>query len=190
MSSDGAIVELSVVGYEFPVASDREAQDEYDANWLVIDGSVRTAEGRAWSWTEPSLLTSEARELTTWLRSAATTDGAVPIWDDARLTSWLADVESDTVEPWSSDGADESDGLLLFLEPNLGFSVAARAEAMVHLRVHFSLEALPEPPIGAAGGFPLYSFFVTLTLDPADLMAAVEQWERDLAPYPIKRIAP
>lgn len=68
-SSDGAEVELSIVGYEFPDLSglDDPEDDEWDANWLVVEGRVRLPDGRRWSFREPCLVVDEARELGEWL---------------------------------------------------------------------------------------------------------------------------
>jgi hypothetical protein len=65
-------IELRFLGYEFPDGAD----DWHDLNWLRI--LVRVESGSA-SWTggpDPCLLTSEAKVLAEWLRSAA--DGWLP----------------------------------------------------------------------------------------------------------------
>jgi hypothetical protein len=54
---------LNLLGYQFPNA------DEYwDANWLVIRIDVRNDEGK-WSATSAALLTSEAAKLADWLEA-------------------------------------------------------------------------------------------------------------------------
>jgi len=65
-------VDLRPVRYQF--ASVRG--DSYDDNWLVIDGTVTTPEG-SWSFADPCLLTSEARQVSEWLRAVAA--GTVPV---------------------------------------------------------------------------------------------------------------
>ncbi|MCQ8193727.1 WapI family immunity protein [Streptomyces rugosispiralis] len=57
-------IELRPLRYQFPVVSG----DQYDDNWLVIGGEVTTLEG-SWSFTDPCLLTDEARQISPWLRA-------------------------------------------------------------------------------------------------------------------------
>jgi len=76
--------------------------DQYDNNWLVIGGEVTTPEG-SWSFTDPCLLTDEARQISTWLRAVG---GAT-----------LPDTQSD----------------LYFLEPVLSFSHSGSGFVRVHL---------------------------------------------------------
>jgi hypothetical protein len=59
--------ELRVVGYQFP---DIEG-DEFDANWLVIEGRVAPADERAWEFRDPALLTREVEGLCNWLEELA-----------------------------------------------------------------------------------------------------------------------
>jgi hypothetical protein len=54
---------LTIVGYQFP-----EADDYWDANWLVTRVDVRNHEGK-WSATGAVLLTSEADRLAEWLEA-------------------------------------------------------------------------------------------------------------------------
>ncbi|MFI2432268.1 hypothetical protein [Streptomyces sp. NPDC018693] len=105
---------LRPLRYEFPAARG----DQYDDNWLVVEGTATTPE-RSWSFTEPCLLTDEARRISTWLRGVAAGTVAVT-----------------TPE-------------LSFLEPLLAFSLADRGEEGATIRVHLSLEAAPpgEPEI-------------------------------------------
>ena len=76
LSSDRALVELCPIGYQFSQAGRTETEgadctgesyDNWDANWLVIQGDVRAADGRSWSFTEPCLTTWEAERLSAWL---------------------------------------------------------------------------------------------------------------------------
>ncbi|MFE1321405.1 hypothetical protein [Kitasatospora phosalacinea] len=151
-------VELRPLGYQFPVARG----DEYDDNWLVIGGSVTTAEG-SWSFTDPSLLVHEARQLSAWLRAAA----------------------AGTVEPKGP----EDDGWLSpdtwFVEPNLAVSLAGRDDAGTVVRVHFSLEALPPWERGEDGA-DVYQYFVGLRVDAAALLRAADEWDRALAAFPAR----
>ncbi|MFE9458951.1 hypothetical protein [Streptomyces californicus] len=70
-------VDLRPVRYQFATARG----ETYDDNWLVVDGTVTTPEG-SWSFTEPCLLTDEARRVSAWLRAAAAGTVAVTGPDD------------------------------------------------------------------------------------------------------------
>ncbi len=50
---DGAAVELRVVGYQFPGDEVDAVSGDWDANWLVIAGRVRTATGEEWTSATP-----------------------------------------------------------------------------------------------------------------------------------------
>jgi hypothetical protein len=54
--------QLRLVGYQFP----HIANENYDSNWLVVEGSVKHAGGE-WTFRDPCLLTWEAWELLMWL---------------------------------------------------------------------------------------------------------------------------
>ncbi|WP_418959595.1 hypothetical protein [Streptomyces tritici] len=154
--SDGTnSVDLRPLRYQFPVV----CGNPWDDNWLIIGGSVTTPEGR-WSFADPCLLTDEARTVAAWLRGAAA--GTVPVTgpDDG---SW-----------WPDD---------LFVEPVLGFGVAARDEEAVVIRVHLSLEAAPPWQRGDAKP-GLYQYWVGIRLGTAALLRAAEEWERSLEPFP------
>jgi hypothetical protein len=107
LSSDEASVELSIAGYQFPDLQGRGDRD-WDANWLQICGAVVLADGKTWSFEDPSLTTWEAAELGQWLREAA--DGSV--------------------KPWPL-GTEEAEPLLCFTEPNLAFSLEERIAGRV-----------------------------------------------------------
>ncbi len=66
-SRDLSEFELGVAGYQFP---DIES-DEFDANWLVIEGRVAPADERAWEFRDPALLTWEVERLSNWLEGLA-----------------------------------------------------------------------------------------------------------------------
>src|SRR5688572_1216408 len=68
LASPDAQVDLSVVGYQFPSAT-----DQWDGNWLTIRGRVAVAD-REWSFDDPCLLTSEAQELGAWLMRVTNPD--------------------------------------------------------------------------------------------------------------------
>ena len=59
-------LELRIRGYQFPGNS----SDEYDSNWLVVEGKASTA-GQAWTFCDPCLLTWEAGALVEYLEAFA-----------------------------------------------------------------------------------------------------------------------
>lgn len=108
VSSYGTLVELRPTGYQFSMAgrtragkadSTAEPYDDWDANWLVIRGDVRDADGRSWSFTDPCLTTWEAERLSAWLdavsqdakdRDAAVfTEPDVSFFIDGRDGDWV-----------------------------------------------------------------------------------------------------
>jgi hypothetical protein len=161
-SSDGAEVVLWPTGYQFGRGS--MPPGNWDANWLRVRGEVRTAIGRTWSFHDPCLTTWDAVELLTWLRAAA--QGKVPPTDSP---------------------AEDSDGLLGFTEPNLGFSVASVDDSHIVLRVHFSLESTPGwPDTESEANYDVYAYSVRLSMTRRELLAAVDCWQADIADYPTR----
>ncbi len=80
-------VELRPLRYQFATARG----NRYDDNWLVIGGTVTTAEG-SWSFADPSLLTHEALQVAAWLRAVAAGSVSVTepnvegyLWPDPRF---------------------------------------------------------------------------------------------------------
>lgn len=70
-ATDGTAFTLRVTGYQFPEAPavPPEAED-WDANWLVVEGRLGLPDGRTATFTDPCLLTCEAQELAHWLLAA------------------------------------------------------------------------------------------------------------------------
>ena len=66
-SRDLSEFELRVSGYQFP---DMES-DEWDANWLIVEGRISPVDERAWEFSDPALLTWEVERLSNWLEALA-----------------------------------------------------------------------------------------------------------------------
>jgi hypothetical protein len=66
-SRDLSEFELRVTGYQFPDIEN----DEFDANWLVVEGRVAPEDERAWEFRDPTLLTWEVERLSNWLEGLA-----------------------------------------------------------------------------------------------------------------------
>lgn len=158
-SSDGAHVELRPVQYQFePPTRPTDGGFDFDANWVVVEGHVRTVAGVEFSFRDACMMTDEMREISGWLRAVA--DHRVP--------------------PVPLPG-DES-RLLAFTEPNVAFSVSADHQNEVQIRVHLSLES--GPPLRGAERLELYEYFVELTLTPYDLGRAAAAWDVEIASFP------
>lgn len=161
-STDGAVLELRPNGYEYP---DFATAGELDANWLMVHGRVRTAAGESWTFEGPDLTTWEAQELLDWLHAAA----------EGRL------------EPRDDPGSDMVASTLMFIEPNLAFSVAAVEGEQTVLRVHLSLEAAAGRPGWTTEPRPrIYEDSIPFRTDRAQLLTAARQWSCDIAPFPTR----
>jgi hypothetical protein len=159
-SSDGASVELRPTRYQFTTASSDPG--DWDANWREIHGRVRTLAGESWKFDGPCLTTWEARQLGDWLRAAA----------DGRVTGTEAPTE-------------DSQDLLTFTEPKVGFSVGARQEDSLVVRVHLSLESVADRPgAGEEAPYHFYVYSVPPRVGREDLLAAAEAWDADTRPFP------
>jgi hypothetical protein len=161
LSADGALLELRPIGYQFGANPQAEVGADWDANWLVVHGDVRTAEGHGWSFTDPCLTTWEAREIGSWLRG----------------------VVAGLVAP-ATERPEEAD-LLCFTEPNVALSLVGRSEGRVQVRVHLSLEALP-PWLGEGVRPDIFAYFVGFDLSIDALAVAAEEWDRDCERFPVR----
>lgn len=132
LSSDthGPSVELDVVGYQFPeIMSTQQPEDgraaaDWDANWLMIRGRVRAADGETWGFDQPCLTTWEAAQLADWLEERVEPHGGLP--------------------PGS-----ELSHRLIFTEPNLGFAAVLGGGNHVLLEVTLAHESQnPSTPGG------------------------------------------
>ncbi len=139
LTGSGASVDVQIAGYQFPVV-DKNPKDRtgWDANWLIITGSVRTAGGASWSFRDPALTTWDVADAVTWLRRAA--DGAVPAAAAVEDTPAATNDEDDRWDQLSSAG------WLTFTEPNLSFAVGGYDGQRVELLVGLGAESA-EPPI-------------------------------------------
>lgn len=110
---------LELVGYEFP-----DGNNYYDANWLMVAGSVRCQAGY-WQFRDPCLLTSEVEELIQFLAAVAT--GEAPAQEIGFIESnlYFTMTESDylriyfTLEaapPWQSHNVVEENPFFLEFE--------------------------------------------------------------------------
>ncbi len=59
-----------MTGYQFPDLPGGGSRD-WDANWVVVDGTVHTETRESWRFTEPCLTTWEASKLEAWLHRVA-----------------------------------------------------------------------------------------------------------------------
>jgi hypothetical protein len=160
----GQILEIEIVGYQFPDEASRIATRErarqagmsgalaprnrHDNNWLFIRGRLETLRG-TWDFLEPCLETGEARELAGWLRAAASSDSL---------------------------------GTLGFTEPVIEFESATpdKNQADVKVVVNFALEG--RPPWSTAERFDQAP--VEFVFSRGALAHAAEELERELLIYP------
>lgn len=70
LGAGGSSLELSILGYQFPDLSGSRVLFDHDANWLAVLGQASDGE-RAWTFRDPCLLTTEARDLVVWLHAVA-----------------------------------------------------------------------------------------------------------------------
>jgi hypothetical protein len=158
-SADGAEVDIRPVSYQFPAIS---TPGDWDANWLIVEGTVRLANGRGWSFREPCLTT----------------------WEASSLTEWLRQVANGSVQP-SEFPSEGDERLQVFTEPNLAFSLAARGRDQLTIRVHFSVESMP-PWLFGDHAMDMFDFFVPLNVGEADVRGAVQAWASELTAFPAR----
>jgi hypothetical protein len=164
ISSDGALVELRPVGYQFSrpgSIGDAEAKNttgsyaDWDANWLLIGGDIRTPDGRSWRFNDPCLTTWEAEHLAMWLHAAASDD--------------------------------EITGLeVMFTEPNLSFILDGRDGERVRIRVCFSQESLPDWMPRDFPGWHAEEYFLPLDISCSELAEAARSWDLDRRRFPAR----
>jgi hypothetical protein len=146
-----AWVQLDALDWQFPYA-----EGDGDDTWLMI--AVSAALGgrthRRWSFTDACLLMDEARTLGAWLRAAG--HGRLPVDEPATQAS------------------------LTFLEPVLGFALAARETTTLLLRVFFAAEGVPD---WARRRNPATEV-VDLWVRPDALLDAADEWDTELNSLP------
>jgi hypothetical protein len=167
-SMDGAEVTLAPVKYQFAAADE---PGDWDANWLVIEGRVHLSDGRRWTFSDPCLMTWEARELGSWLE--AVLQGRVQ-----HLVALGRGV-------YPKFGEDETDPMLVFTEPNIAFGVADIGDDVVTLQVWLSLEAAP-PWMVDDQSIELFDYFVEVALTAVTLAEALRQWRVELMAFPVR----
>ena len=114
------------------------------------------------------------------------------MFDDACLTTWEARLLGDWLRlaaagrvPVTEAPTQDSEELLTFTEPNLGFSVGARADDSLVVRVHLSLESVADRPgAGEEAPYDSYAYTVPLRVGREELLAAAQAWDEDTRPFP------
>jgi hypothetical protein len=153
VGAEGSAVEIDVVAYQFAGARASERGFDWDANWLRVRGRVSDGE-RQWSFDDPCLVTSEAAELSSWLRGVANGE----------------------IAPGAYIGGDT------FVEPNLSVRLDARGDRTVTLTWSFAQESAPSDApedVRFGDGHPVKT---TLSLDR--MSAAIDDWESQLRQFP------
>lgn len=165
LSRDGGSIELRPLAYQFDVHPAPEQGTDWDANWLVIFGEVRTVEGLGWNFVDPCLTTWNTGMVSEWLRG--TVDGTVlptPAWSD----DWPVDPH-----------------FRHFTEPNVAFSLAERTPSRIRLRIHLSLEALP-PSLRGDDRPELFAYFVNIDTDADSVSAAADVWDLECQAFAVR----
>ncbi|MGK5738553.1 WapI family immunity protein [Micromonospora sp. URMC 103] len=130
-SDDGARLRIRPVGYQPGVEPPVEPEEmEGWDDWLLIEVDARTADGQAWSHSEPCLTVAEAGVLADWLSL------------QARLATQPSTLPA----------------VLRFTEPNLTFRTRVIRRRRMELVVEFSYESLPpwmRRPLSAVYPLPL-----------------------------------
>jgi hypothetical protein len=155
IASHDASVTLRPQDFQF---SPQTWTDQWD-QWLMISGHVQH-HGRAWSFSDPSLLIPEARELGSWLGAVA--DGTIQS------------------RPLRDSAGEDDEPRLGFTEPNLAFDFGVGEESGLLLRCYFTLESAP-PWLDHDDRLPPWGYVVDLQVDSAQLRRAADDWKAELA---------
>ncbi|NHC16372.1 WapI family immunity protein [Motilibacter deserti] len=159
ISRDGAALRLVPTRYQFGFGASHPG--DWDANWLVVHGEVRTSSGGSWSFEDPCLTTWEAVELGQWLASAAA-GAVVP-----------------TVSP-----DEQSEGVLSFTEPNLAFSVAEIDDLDLVVRVHLAFESASARLKVAHDLIDQFTYHVAVLTSRRELDSVAASWLEELESFP------
>lgn len=164
LSDDGAVVELSLHGYQFPSlpgGNPRADIAHWDANWLVVDGAVRTANGQSWTFSEPCLTTWEAAALLRFLqRTSAGDDSTVAAGAGARRT-------------------------LEFVEPDVAFEELEQAGSDPRtIEVRLSHGCAPPVDRQQSGTVVAPDVRIPIRMDSVSWQSAAQAWATELAAYP------
>ena len=93
-SRDGLSVTLEILRYQFP---DMETE-EYDSNWLVVQGHV-VHPTMNWNFQTPCLLTYEAAALAQWLERIANDENVEPRLEFIEPNISLEILDSTNIKP-------------------------------------------------------------------------------------------
>ena len=159
-SADGAIVRLRPVRYQFAGSESTGAGRDWDANWLIIHGDIRTADSGSWSFADPCLTTWEARSVSAWLRAAASAAAPPSGRSDRHAMPPAA-----------------------FTEPNLKLTLQDGTLTEAVISVRFSLESLP-PWIRRGSAAARGGYVVALSVPHGKLTRAADDWDREIAEFP------
>ena len=83
-SKGRTFVGLAILGYQFP----EMATELYDSNWLNVKLTASGPLG-SWSAVDPALLTYEAKDLESWLRSLAAGTPTARGWSALEPNLWM-----------------------------------------------------------------------------------------------------
>lgn len=153
-SGAGPALSVEVTGYQFPDLTPSGRRD-WDANWLVVHGEVRLADGRAWTFDQPSLTT----------------------WEAVRLADWFDPPTGSRAAPSLASPSLARAATLTFTEPDLVLRQDLTGPAAVVLEVELSHGAVPAArrPAGCV---------LRWLLAPTDLRVAAAAWRKGLARFP------
>jgi hypothetical protein len=154
-SRDGTMVELSAVGYQFPQRSAApEDERDWDANWLLISGTIRTSDSQQWKFTDPCLTTWEAAGLSGWLAAAAAHEPGI------------------------------TGKTLSFTEPNLELTTSAYDGEHSLIQIRFSHESLPPWMPRDFKGWQAAEYLLSLQTTRDQLRDAAQTWDREHKQFP------
>jgi hypothetical protein len=151
----GGGVEVRVVGYQFPDATDPAKR----CSWHMVEGRATCAEG-SWSFSYPALTCDESPRLSNWLRDVAGAAGPPPA---------------------GTAGVAGPPAALRFFEPNLSLAAVRWAPETVPIDVGLDLEFAPPWRTRRATGEP---YLVSCEVSREGLLLAAADWDAELALYP------